>query len=98
MLTSHSWGLGKPSAPNFHRKKLDHQLVDHADVSPQYHGFDDCVSFNTQCSSQWDGLRHHALSQNQLFYNGVPKSKLKEEGNATLGIQGMSNLIADIAA
>lgn len=28
------------------------------------------ISFNTQCSSQWDSLRHFAYQEEQKFYNG----------------------------
>ncbi|EKG20164.1 hypothetical protein MPH_02521 [Macrophomina phaseolina MS6] len=32
---------------------------------------DDVWTFNTQTSSQWDGLRHFAYQKEQKFYNGV---------------------------
>ncbi|GME63438.1 hypothetical protein GTA08_BOTSDO05670 [Neofusicoccum parvum] len=32
---------------------------------------DDVWTFNTQSSSQWDGLRHFAYQKEQRFYNGV---------------------------
>ncbi|KAL1845711.1 hypothetical protein Plec18167_009211 [Paecilomyces lecythidis] len=32
---------------------------------------DDVWTFNTQSSSQWDGLRHFAYQKEQKFYNGV---------------------------
>ncbi|GAB7351379.1 hypothetical protein MBLNU459_g2060t1 [Dothideomycetes sp. NU459] len=32
---------------------------------------DDTWTFNTQSSSQWDGLRHFAYQEAQKFYNGV---------------------------
>ncbi|OAL37170.1 hypothetical protein AYO20_03648 [Fonsecaea nubica] len=35
------------------------------------YGFDDALRFNTQASSQWDGLRHIALQESALYYNGV---------------------------
>ena len=81
--------MNKPSAPNFMRKKLEHTLLDHADISPAYHGFDDIIHFNTQCSSQWDGLRHHAISPDKLFYNGVEKKVIKDGNSPVLGIQSM---------
>ncbi|KAF2810267.1 uncharacterized protein BDZ99DRAFT_416493 [Mytilinidion resinicola] len=69
-----TWSLDKPNAPNFHRKPLDHKLIDHSTFSP-YSGFDDEVHLNTQCSSQWDGLRHHSQGQTKLFYNNVKKDE-----------------------
>lgn len=32
---------------------------------------DDVWTFNTQSSSQWDGLRHFGYQKEQVFYNGV---------------------------
>ncbi|KAI9150710.1 putative cyclase [Paramyrothecium foliicola] len=32
---------------------------------------DDVITFNTQCSSQWDSLRHFAYQKEKTFYNGV---------------------------
>jgi len=69
-----TWSLDKPNAPNFHRKKLEHKLLDHSTYSP-YSGFDDEVALNTQCSSQWDGLRHHSQGNTNLFYNNVKKEE-----------------------
>ncbi|KAI9690533.1 MAG: hypothetical protein M1822_009496 [Bathelium mastoideum] len=37
-----------------------------------FHGYDDHLSFNTQTSSQWDGLKHYAHSASGQFYNGLP--------------------------
>ncbi|KAF2494391.1 hypothetical protein BU16DRAFT_487492 [Lophium mytilinum] len=49
---------------------------------------DDEVSFNTQSSSQWDGLLHYAHQERQEFYNGVKYADVAEtRTDATLGIQ-----------
>ena len=72
-----SWSLAKPNAPNFGRKGLDHKILDHADFSA-YSGFDDEIAFNTQCGSQWDGLRHHGHLASGLFYNYVKKQEIKD--------------------
>jgi len=32
---------------------------------------DDIWTFNSQGSSQWDGLRHYGYQKEKLFYNGV---------------------------
>lgn len=54
---------------------------------------DDIWTFNTQCSSQWDGLRHYAYQKEKVFYNGVTLDDIHEKdanGNKTTvnGIQG----------
>ena len=49
---------------------------------------DDVVSFNTQCSSQWDGFRHWAHQKTQMYYNGLPHEKiLAKDGPIELGIE-----------
>lgn len=82
------WSLDKPAGPNFSRKPLAHKLLDHSTFSP-YHGFDDEIHLNTQCSSQWDGLRHHSQGTHPgLFYNGVKKAEF--ENSNILGIDRWS--------
>ena len=64
---------------------------------------DDVWTFNSQSSSQWDGLRHYAYQREGLFYNGVGMGDIhggvvkvrgegddgKEGGKSTVnGIQG----------
>jgi hypothetical protein len=34
-------------------------------------GHDDELHFNTQSSSQWDGLTHCAVQETELYYNGL---------------------------
>jgi hypothetical protein len=41
---------------------------------------DDIWTFNTQVSSQWDGLRHFAYQKEELFYNGVTLGDIHGEG------------------
>jgi hypothetical protein len=43
-------------------------------------------SFNTQSSSQWDGLRHNGHRQ-YGFYNGVTEEQIMGEGGARNGIE-----------
>lgn len=56
--------------------------------------FDDCYSnFNTQVSTQWDGLRHFAHLSSGHFYNGVKPSEVArgtEDSNSRLGIHHMA--------
>lgn len=46
------------------------------------------ITFNTQRSSQWDGLRHFAYQKEQLWYNGATLKDIAdlETGNPRLGI------------
>lgn len=39
---------------------------------------DDIWTFNTQSSSQWDGLRHYGYQKEKLFYNGVTLDEIHE--------------------
>ncbi|KAJ5815180.1 hypothetical protein N7474_006957 [Penicillium riverlandense] len=39
--------------------------------------YEDNITFNTQASSQWDGLRHFAIRSANLFYNGYRASDFK---------------------
>ncbi|KAI1824768.1 hypothetical protein F4861DRAFT_234385 [Xylaria intraflava] len=54
---------------------------------------DDVWTFNSQVSTQWDGLRHYAYQDAQLFYNGVAQSEIHAvdaktgEKSTILGIQ-----------
>ena len=66
-----NWPMGAIKTPGFGRKGLDHRIIDFMDTPLKVHGFDDEVSFNTQCSSQWDSLVHFAHQPTGLSYNGV---------------------------
>jgi hypothetical protein len=49
------WKLNMPSVPMFGRQAFGHEIRNKAPRSVN----DDVLTFNTQCSSQWDGLRHY---------------------------------------
>jgi hypothetical protein len=51
------WTLDKPSMPAFGQQAFKHTRVRKA---PKY-VTDDILEFNTQCSSQWDGLKHYGM-------------------------------------
>ncbi|KAL9062497.1 MAG: hypothetical protein Q9157_008869, partial [Trypethelium eluteriae] len=51
---------------------------------------DDVWTFNTQSSSQWDGLRHFAYQKERRFYNGVTMDQIHAEGSNVLGVHNMS--------
>ncbi|GAC95152.1 hypothetical protein PHSY_002727 [Pseudozyma hubeiensis SY62] len=79
------WSLDKMTFPGFGRKKGEHKLIDLGFLGVT--ATDDMVTFNTQQSSQWDGLRHFAHQQSKMLYNGVPHDDIHaDRGNLRLGI------------
>ncbi|HVW40015.1 MAG TPA: cyclase family protein [Amycolatopsis sp.] len=78
-------------APLFGRPPLEH----HIDVINKGRSRDDVLSsFNTQCSSQWDGLRHVRHST-YGFYNGMPETRLSISSWAERGI-GARGVLLDL--
>jgi hypothetical protein len=49
------WPINKPSFPAFKRPMFQHQLIH---LAPRAIN-DEILTFNTQCSTQWDGFRHY---------------------------------------
>lgn len=73
-------GFAKP--PLFGRASVSHTI---APLGPMAH--DDLLNnFNTQESSQWDGLAHVGHGRHGAFYNGVKVEEIREHANAKLGI------------
>lgn len=66
-----NWPINGIHTPGFGRAGLNHKVISFLDSPLKAHGFDDEVSFNTQCSSQWDSLVHFAHQPTGLSYNGV---------------------------
>lgn len=54
---------------------------------------EDHLSFNTQTSSQWDGLRHFGFRSTGTFYNGYTNAELEQSD--VLGIQGQLSFRID---
>lgn len=76
-----NWPLNAVHVPGFSRAGLKHTVHSFLDTPIKAHGFDDEVSFNTQCSSQWDSLVHVAHQPSGLSYNGVqPKKEALTQG------------------
>ena len=78
-----NWELELPNPPFFHREVLRHQIkptraMVNEDV---YH------DFNTQSSSQWDGLTHYGNSAHQAFYNNVKPADVTGQPGTRNGIQ-----------
>ncbi|KAJ5368908.1 uncharacterized protein N7496_008668 [Penicillium cataractarum] len=66
-----NWPINAIHTPGFFRKGLEHRVLSFQDSPYKLHGFDDEISFNTQCSSQWDSLVHFAHQPTGLNYNGI---------------------------
>lgn len=49
------WGFDKPSYPSYGRDRFKHEIRQRGDRVVN----DDILTFNTQCSTQWDGFRHY---------------------------------------
>ncbi|KAF6833256.1 hypothetical protein CPLU01_05607 [Colletotrichum plurivorum] len=58
-----NWSMTGASNPRFTRKLLELHSINKA---PLKHAHDDEWSFNSQCSSQWDGLRHYAYQDEAI--------------------------------
>lgn len=70
-----NWPINAIHTPGFGRAGLQHTVLSFQDTPYKLHGFDDEISLNTQCSSQWDSLVHYAHQPSGLSYNGIQPSK-----------------------
>ncbi|OGE54886.1 hypothetical protein PENARI_c005G09133 [Penicillium arizonense] len=87
--TGRRFGLDLPidylTAPSHGRTALSHTVIWKAPRAVH----DDEIAFNTQISTQWDGLRHIGYAREGLWYNGVRQPHISgEDGErtTTLGI------------
>ncbi|KAH8647096.1 hypothetical protein BGZ61DRAFT_488202 [Ilyonectria robusta] len=81
-----NWPLNTPKTPGFQRSSPDEQFRHElCRLNPQVLAFDDRVSFNTQVSTQVDGLRHFAYQDARLFYNGHNEQSILAPGSTLLG-------------
>lgn len=70
------------------REKFQHKIIDFNGENPgnlHFYGHDDVLHFNTQGSSQWDGLRHVGIQESGFYYNGVRHDDIKK--GSKLGTQ-----------
>ncbi|KAK3365998.1 hypothetical protein B0T24DRAFT_637581 [Lasiosphaeria ovina] len=65
---SMNWPLNAQEKGSFFNRRLFHQEMF---AKPPRTVNDDIWTFNSQCSSQWDGLRHFGYQKERKFYNGV---------------------------
>ncbi|PWY88882.1 hypothetical protein BO94DRAFT_464511 [Aspergillus sclerotioniger CBS 115572] len=63
---STDWALDRITTPAFDRAPFAQTISNKAPASVN----DDILQFNTQTSSQWDGLRHYGYQKEQLYFNG----------------------------
>lgn len=76
-----NWDLEKPNPPLFSRQPLNHTIH-----RRRRNVFDDIYNdFNTQSSSQWDGLRHFGHREFG-FYNGLTEDQISDPANSRNGI------------
>ena len=82
--------MESPSPALFGRAQIEH------DIKPLIAGnyaFDDTLNnFNTQSSSQWDGLRHVAHLGAGKFYNGIDPTEIAKGNPETNNRLGMHHL------
>ncbi|KAH7137405.1 hypothetical protein B0J13DRAFT_505986 [Dactylonectria estremocensis] len=78
-----NWCLSHPKTPGFgrHKDAFSHTITGPGCV------LDDTITFNTQKSTQWDGLRHFGYQKEQLFYNGTTRDEIVNQTDGKLGIQ-----------
>jgi hypothetical protein len=91
--------LTVPEHPLFGRKKFEQKKI----LKTPRVVFDDEWHFNSQGSSQWDGLRHYAHQETGEFYGGVRAKEILNPDEArrkdALGIGAWSKVrISQMAA
>ena len=59
---------------------------------------DDELHFNTQASSQWDGLTHCATQKDGFYYNGLKHEDVKGKREGTNGTQSKCSPISPVLA
>jgi len=70
-----NWHLGGFRSKEHFRKAVDKKVISFFDMGGGMHAWDDEVSFNTQCSSQWDSLVHFHHQKLAVGYNGAKPTK-----------------------
>ncbi|KAL2783610.1 hypothetical protein BJX66DRAFT_330521 [Aspergillus keveii] len=85
-----NWAIHKPITPGFgrHACTFTHKISPPAHISASQRHINQGpqLAFNTQRSSQWDGLRHFAYQKDQLFYNNVTLREIMNGKAKRLGL------------
>lgn len=61
------WPLNKSVSINKFRQRFEHEILQQPPMALN----DDAVSFNTQCTTQWDGFRHYGRSSHSAQPSGA---------------------------
>ncbi|CAE7181617.1 unnamed protein product, partial [Rhizoctonia solani] len=79
-----NWSMDQPKYPLYERKGFHRENIAKTPRTVN----DDILHFNTQCSSQWDSLRHFGYQAEKVFYNGLKQESLLADPSITTnGIQ-----------
>lgn len=89
MRISTDWPLDQMAKPCFGRAAFSQTIKNKAPRAVN----DDTLQFNTQISSQWDGLRHYGYQAEQLYFNGHTLDELMT--TKVNGIHGTPPTIAE---
>ena len=85
-----NWSMDHPRHPSFNRLGLSHKII----KLPGRCVCDDELHFNTQHSSQWDGLRHFGYQSRKiksvLYNNTQPEDFL--DGKTSIGNKGIGEV------
>jgi len=85
-----NWPLdAQGSTKSFFNRALFHQEVFQ---KPPRIVNDDVWTFNSQVSSQWDGLRHFGYQKEEKFYNGITLQDIHGVGNGDDGKGGRTTV------
>ena len=84
-----NWSMFEPHKPAYGRIPFEHKLW----RKGQRHAHDDSFSFNSQCSSQWDGLRHYGYQQHGVSNWGILEQRLIESCTTTGRLGRRSRLV-----
>jgi len=78
-----NWDLELPSPPLFGRESIQHVIKNKRKIVND----DVYNNFNTQSSTQWDGLTHYGNNSHGCFYNGVKQEDVTGKPGTRNGIQ-----------
>ncbi len=82
-----SWGLENVKFPGFGRKAAVQKVIDLDFLG--FVGNDDELAFNTQCGSQWDGLKHVAHQSSHQYYNGLKHENIVNKSDCRNGLENV---------
>ncbi|CCG84090.1 protein of unknown function [Taphrina deformans PYCC 5710] len=86
-----NWGLENVKFPGFGRKPMSQKIIRLDESSLNWCGHDDELSFNTQCGSQWDGLRHAAHQRSKKYYNALSHEDLIAGKDVRNGLEAVND-------